>query len=141
LSDQTPFPPGARIVVRETEWLVRSCTATERDGYKIRATGISELIRDEDAVFFTELEDPKPGATPHNGNAESFAELVNMLDPAAIADKRHYEPKDVEHLYIRRTKVSPEVTNEIGAKGKTRRGRFISYAQLGINQLGAAYEG
>ena len=60
MSDQTPFPPGARIVVRETEWLVRSCTATERDGYKIRATGISELIRDEDAVFFTELEDPKP---------------------------------------------------------------------------------
>jgi hypothetical protein len=60
LSGQTPFPPGARIVVRETEWLVRSCTATERDGYKIRATGISELIRDEDAVFFTELEDPKP---------------------------------------------------------------------------------
>jgi hypothetical protein len=55
-------------------------------------------------------------ATPHNGNAESFAELVNMLDPAAIADRHHYEPKDVEHLYIRRTKVSPEVTNEIGAK-------------------------
>ena len=60
MSDQTPFPPGARIVVRETEWLVRSCTVTERDGYKIRATGISELVRDEDAVFFTKLEDPKP---------------------------------------------------------------------------------
>ena len=28
-----------------------------------------------------------------------------------------------------------------GAKGKTKRGGFISYAQLGINQLGAAYEG
>jgi len=27
------------------------------------------------------------------------------------------------------------------AKGKTKRGGFISYAQLGINQLGAAYEG
>ena len=25
-SDQTPFPPGARIVVRDTEWLVRNCT-------------------------------------------------------------------------------------------------------------------
>jgi hypothetical protein len=56
----TPFPPGARIVVREAEWLVRSCTATERDGYKIRATGISELVRDTDAVFFDELEDPGP---------------------------------------------------------------------------------
>ena len=37
---QTPFPPGARIVVRDTEWLVRNCTPTEHDGYKIRATGV-----------------------------------------------------------------------------------------------------
>jgi ERCC4-related helicase len=59
-------------------------------------------------------------ATPHNGDAESFAELIRMLDPAAIADPRHYEPKDIEHLYIRRTKVSPEVTNEIGNKWKAR---------------------
>ena len=56
----TPYPPGARIVVREAEWMVRSCTPTEHDGYKIRATGVSELVRDEDAVFFTELENPKP---------------------------------------------------------------------------------
>ena len=59
-------------------------------------------------------------ATPHNGDAESFAELISMLDPAAIADKRRYEPKDIEHLYIRRTKISPEVTNEIGGKWRER---------------------
>ena len=59
-------------------------------------------------------------ATPHNGDAESFAELISMLDPAAIADKRQYEPKDIEHLYIRRTKISPEVTNEIGGKWRER---------------------
>ena len=324
----TPYPPGARIVVREAEWMVRSCTKTEHDGYKIRATGVSELVRDEDAVFFSELENPRPellrpeetrlvpdqtprfamsrlfleatlrrtplpqserglalpdrflldpltyqqrpaelalkglrprilladvvglgktlevglilaelirrgrgdrilvvtpqqvleqfqqelwtrfaiplirldsvgiqriqreipagrnpfvfykriiisidtlkgdayrhhldnmqwdaviideshnligetslrnklarrlalhtdalllaSATPHNGDAESFAELISMLDPAAIADKRQYEPKDIEHLYIRRTKISPEVTNEIGGKWRER---------------------
>ena len=59
-------------------------------------------------------------ATPHNGNAESFGELISMLDPAAIADKRRYEAKDIEHLYIRRTKISPEVTNEIGGKWRER---------------------
>ena len=37
----TPYPPGARIVVREAEWMVRNCTATEHDGFKIRATGMS----------------------------------------------------------------------------------------------------
>ena len=39
-----------------------------------------------------------------------------MLDPAAIADPKNYAAKDIEHLYIRRTKVSREVTNQIGGK-------------------------
>ena len=326
---QTPFPPGARIVVRDTEWLVRSCTPTESDGYKITATGVSEFVREESAVFFTALEDPPPAllnpdettlvkddtpsfamsrlyleatlrrtpfpqserglaladsflldelayqqrpaelalknlrprilladvvglgktleiglvlaelirrgrgdrilvvtpqqvleqfqlelwtrfaiplirldslgieriqreipagrnpftyykriiisidtlknegrygqhldsmhwdavvideshnligernlrnrlakrlakrtdalllasATPHNGDARSFAELIEMLDPAAIADDTRYDAKDIEHLYIRRTKISPEVTNELHGKWRER---------------------
>jgi hypothetical protein len=328
---QTPFPPGARIVVRDTEWLVRNCVPTEDDGYKITATGVSEFVREENAVFFTALEDPAPvllrpeetrlvtdttpafgmsrlyleatlrrtplpqserglavsggflldeltyqqrpaelalknlwprilladvvglgktleiglilaelirrgrgdrilvvtpqqvleqfqlelwtrfaiplirldsvgieriqreipagrnpftyykriiisvdtlknegrygqhldnmrwdavvideshnligsgernlrnrlakrlakktdalllaSATPHNGDAESFAELIRMLDPAAIADARNYQAKDIQHLYIRRTKISREVTKEIGGKWKER---------------------
>ena len=43
-----------------------------------------------------------------------------MLDPAAIADERHYAAKDIDHLYIRRTKISREVTNEIGGKWRER---------------------
>ncbi len=330
-TQSTPFPPGARIVVRDTEWLVRSCTPTKDDGYKITATGVSEFVRDESAVFFTALEHPRPAllrpeettlvadgtpafamsrlyleatlrrtplpqserrlatvggflldeltyqlrpaelalrnlqprilladvvglgktleiglilaelirrgrgdrilvvtpqqvleqfqlelwtrfaiplirldsvgieriqreipagrnpftyykriiisvdtlknegrygqhldsmhwdavvideshnlvgsgetnlrkrlarrlaprtdalllasATPHNGEAESFAELIGMLDPAAIADPKNYAAKDIEHLYIRRTKVSREVTNEIGGRWPAR---------------------
>lgn len=48
-------------------------------------------------------------ATPHNGNARSFAELISLLDDAAIADPTSYDPKDLEHLFIRRTKTAPEV--------------------------------
>lgn len=59
-------------------------------------------------------------ATPHNGDAESFAQLIKMLDPAAIADERNYRAKDIDHLYIRRTKISREVTNEIGGKWRER---------------------
>ena len=59
-------------------------------------------------------------ATPHNGDARSFAELIDMLDPAAIADDRNYAAKDIAHLYIRRTKISDEVTNEIGGKWRER---------------------
>jgi superfamily II DNA or RNA helicase len=55
-------------------------------------------------------------ATPHNGDKESFAELISLLDPAAIANKKDYEAKDIEHLYLRRTKISPEVRDAIGDK-------------------------
>ncbi|NLU75507.1 DEAD/DEAH box helicase [Streptomyces sp. HNM0575] len=55
-------------------------------------------------------------ATPHNGDAESFAELIRMLDPAAIADSKNYKVADLDHLYIRRTKTDREVRD--GLKGK-----------------------
>ncbi|WP_017540960.1 DEAD/DEAH box helicase [Nocardiopsis halophila] len=55
-------------------------------------------------------------ATPHNGNAESFAQLISLLDPAAIADPTEYDAADIDHLYIRRTKVDDEVKAQMGDK-------------------------
>ena len=43
-------------------------------------------------------------ATPHDGRAKSFASLMNMLDPTAIADPEHYTPEDIKGLCIRRFK-------------------------------------
>ncbi len=53
-------------------------------------------------------------ATPHNGDPESFAELIRLLDPTAIADPKHVDHKDIEHLYIRRHKAHEEVAAEVG---------------------------
>ncbi|MBC52466.1 MAG: helicase [Gammaproteobacteria bacterium] len=45
-------------------------------------------------------------ATPHDGRAESFASLVNMLDPTAIANSKDYAQEDYRDkgLVIRRFK-------------------------------------
>jgi superfamily II DNA or RNA helicase len=43
-------------------------------------------------------------ATPHDGRARSFASLMNMLDPTAIADPENYGPEDIQGLFIRRFK-------------------------------------
>ncbi|WP_054812004.1 DEAD/DEAH box helicase [Nocardia arizonensis] len=67
------------------------------------------LSRQTDALLLA-------SATPHNGNSESFAELIRMLDPAAIADSSDYQAADIAHLYIRRTKTDSEVRNQIGTK-------------------------
>lgn len=41
-------------------------------------------------------------ATPHDGKPESFASLMNMLDPTAIADPSQYTKDDIKDLYVRR---------------------------------------
>lgn len=45
-------------------------------------------------------------ATPHDGSARSFASLMSLLDPTAIADPDHYTPADFrgKGLVIRRFK-------------------------------------
>lgn len=52
-------------------------------------------------------------ATPHNGKPESFAELISLLDPTAIADPSDYDAGDIEHLFVRRHRHSPEVEAEV----------------------------
>lgn len=55
-------------------------------------------------------------ATPHNGKSESFAELVRLLDPTAIVDPKDYSVKDIEHLFVRRHRHSPDVAAVVGHK-------------------------
>jgi len=43
-------------------------------------------------------------ATPHDGKARSFASLMNMLDPTAIANPDDYTADEIRGLYVRRFK-------------------------------------
>lgn len=43
-------------------------------------------------------------ATPHDGKAASFASLMNMLNPTAIANPEKYGPEDIKGLFLRRFK-------------------------------------
>lgn len=57
---------GERVIVRDEEWLVRSVRTTEHDGTRVEVPGVSELVRDQDVVFFDSLDtvdrlDPRDG--------------------------------------------------------------------------------
>lgn len=67
----TSLPPGAQIVVRDEEWLVKNVTRTDHDGDRIEAVGVSEFVRDQEAVFFTGLERTRDGAPG-----------IELMDPA-----------------------------------------------------------
>ena len=54
-------------------------------------------------------------ATPHNGKAESFAELVRMLDPSAVKPDGELDYEQVKKLVIRRHRHHPEVAAEVGS--------------------------
>ncbi len=51
-------------------------------------------------------------ATPHDGKARSFASLMNMLDPTAIANPDDYQAEDIKGLFVRRFKK--DVRDEVG---------------------------
>lgn len=57
--------PGMRVVIRDEEWLVRRVDPSADGGHLLSCDGISELVRGQEALFLTELE-----------------EAIEILDPA-----------------------------------------------------------
>lgn len=53
-------------------------------------------------------------ATPHNGKAESFAELIRLLEPTAVRPDGTVAIDEVKRLVIRRHRNSAEVRGEVG---------------------------
>jgi ERCC4-related helicase len=58
-------------------------------------------------------------ATPHNGKPEGFANLMNMLDPTAVADPSNYTKDEIKGLFVRRFKK--DIADEVGQHFKERK--------------------
>ena len=68
--------PGARIVVRDAQWLVRKVERTQGGGHTLFCIGLSEIVRDKEAQFLTRAE-----------------KKIEILDPAKtqlVADTSPY---------------------------------------------------
>ncbi len=55
---QPPIAPGSRILVRDAEWLVRRIDTTSTGGKAFSVVGISEIVRDREAIFLDEIDKP-----------------------------------------------------------------------------------
>lgn len=77
----------------------------ERGDHQAQRSRLAKLLADRSDTMIM------LSATPHDGRAKSFASLMNMLDPTAIADPQNYTPDDIKGLCIRRFKK--DVKNQV----------------------------
>lgn len=48
--------PGARVVIRDAEWLVRKVSRTSTGGRALSVIGVSERVKDKEAIFLDEID-------------------------------------------------------------------------------------
>lgn len=74
------YAPGARLVIRDEEWLVRRVDPSSDGGYLLNCDGLSDLVRGRSALFLTRLEGE---------------DRITLLDPARTElvadDSSHFD--------------------------------------------------
>ena len=85
----------------------------ERGSHQAQRSRLAQLIsgRSDTLIMLS--------ATPHDGRSESFASLMNMLDPTAIANPHDYRKEDIKGLCIRRFKK--DIKDQVQGGFKERR--------------------
>lgn len=54
------FAPGMRVIVRDEEWMIKRVEVNSLDKKTIHCVGISKLVKDQEAIFLTDLEKIDP---------------------------------------------------------------------------------
>jgi SNF2 family DNA or RNA helicase len=57
LEMQRRFAPGARVTVRDEDWVIRRIDLSDDGGHALTCDGLSELVRGTSAIFLDRLED------------------------------------------------------------------------------------
>jgi len=78
--------PGARVLIRDEEWLVRGANQCDLGGYELECLGVSETVRHREALFLTQIDavrvlDPRD------------TELVGDDSPAYIGSRLYLEAR------------------------------------------------
>ena len=70
------YAPGARVVVRDAEWLVRRIDRTSTGGQALSVVGLSELVKDnEETIFLVGIE-----------GAGSGIEVMDLTEARLVPD-------------------------------------------------------
>src|SRR5690554_4154988 len=93
---QARYAPGARVVIRDCEWIVRRADPSDDGGYVLTVDGLSELVSGKSARFLTRLEED--------------ADAIRVLDPAETRFEQDLTPGfEKSRLFIetQRRQITP----------------------------------
>ena len=91
----SPVPaPGSRVLVRDAEWVVRRVDMTSERAYQLVCDGVSELVREQEAVFLSSLEE------------------IEFLDPAQTRLTQDLSPSFGDSLLYMESQLRATVAND-----------------------------
>lgn len=94
------------VIIDEAHNAAKRKSATGTNSQRARLANL--LSRSADSLLLLT-------ATPHDGSQESFASLIEMLDPTRVPDPSKLARGDIEDLVVRRFRSSPEVARDLGS--------------------------
>jgi superfamily II DNA or RNA helicase len=92
--------PGARVIIRDAEWLVRRVDRTSSGAQALRVVGLSSIVRDQERIFLDSIEKSIDVVDPRK------TEFVEDVSPSYRQSRLYIEsllrqtPPTDEHLYV-----------------------------------------
>ena len=93
--EQLTLAPGARVEIRDEEWVVRSVKAEASGGQAVHVTGVSELVRGREPIFLSAIDEIKvlrpeetklvPDLSPRYAHTRLYLESLFRRSPATDA--------------------------------------------------------
>ena len=93
------YAPGARVEIRDEEWMIRSVHPTTTGGRALRVVGVSELVRGRSAMFLDELDDILV-LDPRDTTLEQDASAGYRLSKLYIESLLRQSPPTTDELVI-----------------------------------------
>ena len=84
------YAPGARIEVRDEEWMVRRVEPTTTGSHALTVVGISELVRGTEAIFLDDLDavtvlDPRETTLEHDASPGYRKSRLHLVTATPVA--------------------------------------------------------
>ncbi|NLX25053.1 MAG: DEAD/DEAH box helicase [Lentisphaerae bacterium] len=94
------YAPGARVVVRDAEWLIRRVDRTSSGAQALRVVGLSGLVRDQERIFLDSIERSIDIVDPRETRFVADESPYYRQSRLYIESLLRQTPPTDEHLYV-----------------------------------------